>query len=46
MHDLPLTVVERDLGTLDQQSTVEGQGVLFNLDISTFDVGRQDTVLH
>lgn len=43
--DSPLTVIERDFGTFDQKTTVERESVLVNLDITSFRVGHQDTVL-
>lgn len=41
---VPLSVVQTNLGTLNQQSAVEGQTVLVDLDISTLDVGNEHTV--
>lgn len=43
--NIPLTVVERDLGTLNEESAVERQSVLLNLDITSLDVRSEDTVL-
>ena len=39
-----LAIVQTDLGTFNQQSAVEGQAVLINLDISTLGVRNQDTI--
>jgi len=41
----PLTVIEGNLGTFNQKSTVERKNVLVNLDISTLGVGNKNTVL-
>jgi hypothetical protein len=41
----PLTVIEGNLGTFNQKSTVERENVLVNLDISTLGVGNENTVL-
>jgi hypothetical protein len=41
-----LTVIEGNLGTFDQKSTVKRKDVLVNLDISTLGVGNKNTVLH
>jgi hypothetical protein len=45
-HDSPLTVIEGNLGSFNQKSTVERKDVLVNLDISTLGVGNKNTVLH
>ena len=42
---LPLTVIESNLGTFDQESSVERKDVLINLDISTLGVGDENTIL-
>jgi hypothetical protein len=42
----PLTVIEGNLGTFNQKSTVERENVLVNLDISTLGVGNKNTVLY
>jgi hypothetical protein len=45
LHGSPLPVVERDLGSLNQESTVERKGVLVNLDITTLLVRDQVSAL-
>lgn len=42
---VPLTVVQGDFRAFDQQTTVEGEGVLVDFDITTLGVGYKDTVL-
>lgn len=42
---LPLTVIESNLGTFNQESSVERKDVLINLDISTLGVGNENTIL-
>jgi hypothetical protein len=41
----PVTVVERDLGALDEETAVVREGVLVELDVTALGVRDEDTVL-
>lgn len=40
---VPLAIVERNLSSFNEKTTMEGQRELFNLNITSLDVGRKDT---
>lgn len=41
---IPIPIIQANLGTLNQQPTMETQAILINLDIPTLGIGNQDAV--